>query len=422
MALDIQKIRENFPTLAPPSIYFDAPGGTQICRQSLRRMEKYLLENNANCGGAFASSQASDLLLAEARQAMADFYNAASAKEIIFGNNMTTLTFHLSRSIARTWKEGDEILLTKLDHDANVTPWLLAAQERGVGVSQIGFDLENGTLNLDELARALERKPKLLAVGYASNALGTINPIRKIIRMAHAAGTQVYVDAVQFAPHGAVDVQRIDADFLVSSAYKFFGPHAGILYGKENLLEELFAYKVRPAKNALPDKFETGTQNHEGIAGILGAIEYFEWIGTEFGGEYGDFFVEDGYTGRKLTLKKAMAAIHAYEMELTQALLSALHFVPNLKLYGLRDFRQADRRVATFSFRIAGLHPHRVAEMLAERKIAVWDGNFYALNVTEQLGIEESGGMVRVGATHYNTLEEVRQLGEALLEIAKNER
>ena len=420
MALDIQKVRENFPALARPALYFDAPGGTQICRQSLQRMENYLKESNANCGGAFATSRATDALLAEARQAMADFYNAARPEEIIFGNNMTTLTFHLSRSIARTWDAGDEIVVTHLDHDANVTPWLIAAQERGVGVSHIGFDLENGTLNLDELARALERKPKLLAVGYASNALGTINPLRKIIRMAHAAGTLVYVDAVQFAPHGAIDVQRLDADFLVASAYKFFGPHAGILYGKKALLEELFAYKVRPASNALPDKFETGTQNHEGIAGILGAIEYFEWIGEEFGGEYGDFFVEDGFTGRVLTLKKAMAAIHAYEMELTQALLSALSFVPQLKLYGLSDFRQADRRVATFSFRIEGLHPRQVAEQLAAREIYVWDGNYYALNVTEQLGVEDSGGMVRVGATHYNTLEEIRKLGEALTEIQQS--
>jgi cysteine desulfurase family protein (TIGR01976 family) len=418
MALNIQKIRAKFPSLARPAIFLDAPGGTQICQQSLERIENYLLKNNANCGGAFATSRASDETLAKARQAMADFYNAAAVEEIIFGNNMTTLTFHLSRSIARNWKAGDEIVVTRLDHDANVTPWLLAAKERGVGVNRIGFDLQNGTLNLDELAQALERKPKLLAVGYASNALGTINPIRKIIRMAHAAGTLVYVDAVQFAPHGAIDVQRIDADFLVSSAYKFFGTHAGILYGKKSLLEELFAYKVRPASNELPDKFETGTQNHEGIAGILGAIEYFEWLGEEFGGEYGDLFIEDGYSGRRLTLKKALTAIHAYEMELSQALLSALNFVPNLKLYGLNDFRQADRRVPTFAFRIEGVHPHQVAETLGSRGIYVWDGNYYAINVTEQLGVEESGGMVRVGAAHYNTLEEIREFGEALLEIA----
>ena len=417
MALNIPKIRAQFPALSRPAIFFDGPGGTQICQQSLDRMQKYLIESNANHEGAFATSIESDAILAEAHQAMADFYNAASPAEIIFGNNMTTLTLHLSRSISRMWEAGDEIVVTKLDHDANVTPWLLAAQDRGVNVNWVRFDLEKGTLNLDDLQRALERKPKLLAVGYASNSLGTINPIRKIIKMAHEVGTLVYVDAVQFAPHGVIDVQKIDADFLVSSSYKYFGPHAGILYGKRNLLEELFAYKVRPASNELPDKFETGTQNHEGIAGVLGAIEYFEWIGKEFGEEYGDLFVEDGYSGRVLTLKKAMTAIHAYEQELNQALLSTLEFVPKLKIYGLTDSRRTDERVATFSFRLGDLHPHKVAEMLGERGIYVWDGNYYALNVTEQLGLEESGGMVRVGAAHYNTIEEIRKLGEALIEI-----
>jgi cysteine desulfurase family protein (TIGR01976 family) len=418
MSLDLNLIRAQFPSLQRPAVFFDNPGGTQIARQSLERINKYLLECNANHEGAFETSIASDAVLAEAHNAMADFYNAASPEEIIFGNNMTTLTLHISRSISREWQKGDEIALTRLDHDANVTPWALAAQDRGAKINWVDFDVEDGTLNLETLQKALERKPRLLAVGYASNALGTINPLEKIIKMAHQAGTLVYVDAVQYAPHGPIDVQKLDCDFLVSSAYKFFGPHAGILYGKRELLEKLFAYKVRPATNSLPGKFETGTQNHEGIAGVLGAVEYFEWIGREFGDKYIQGLKEEGYEGRRLELKKAMMAIRAYEFELGRALLSALQAVPGLTIFGLTDVRRLEERVATFSFRLKDMHPRLVAEKLAREGIYVWDGNYYAINVTERLGLEDSGGMVRVGATHYNTLEEVERLKAALLEIA----
>lgn len=418
MPLDLLIIRQQFPSLDRPAVFFDNPGGTQIARQSLDRINKYLLECNANHEGAFATSVVSDAVLEEAHQAMADFYNAASADEIVFGNNMTTLTLHISRSISREWKQGDEIVVTRLDHDANVTPWLLAAQDRGAKVIWVDFDVEDGTLRMDDLEKALARKPKLLAVGYASNALGTINPMRKIIEMAHAAGTMVYVDAVQYAPHGPIDVQKLDCDFLVSSSYKFFGPHAGILYGKREYLEKLFAYKVRPATNEIPGKFETGTQNHEGIAGILGAVEYFEWVGGMFGGSQAEAFVEEPYSGRRLSLKKGMSAIRAYEFELNRALLSALESVPGLTVFGLTDVRRLEERVATFSFRLKNLHPRAVAEKLAQENIFVWDGNYYAINVTERLGLEDSGGMVRVGAVHYNTLDEVDRLREALVKIS----
>ena len=414
MPLDLSAIRRQFPSLERPDIFFDNPGGTQIAKPSLDRINQYLIECNANHGGAFATSVASDAVLEEAHLAMADFYNAASPEEIIFGNNMTTLTLYISRSISKDWKEGDEIVVTRLDHDANVTPWVLAAQDRGVKVNWVDFDVEDGTLKLDDLQKALERKPRLLAVGYASNGLGTINPVEKIIKMAHEMGTTIYIDAVQYAPHGPIDAQKLDCDFLVSSAYKFFGPHAGILYGKRELLEGLFPYKVRPATNTLPGKFETGTQNHEGIAGVLGAIEYFQWIGREFGNSQpaGD------YQGRRLELKRGMTAIHAYELELSRALLSALESVPGLQLYGLTDSHRLEDRVATYSFRLKDIHPRTVAEKLAQQGIYVWDGNYYALNVTERLGVEESGGMVRVGAVHYNTLEEVERLKDALLKIA----
>ncbi len=425
MTLDLSLIRSHFPALdrqagrtpAPSAVFFDNPGGTQIARESLDRINRYLLECNANHEGAFATSQASDAILDEAHQAMADFYNASGPDEIVFGANMTTLTLHLSRSIARDWKEGERILLTRLDHDANVTPWVLAAQDRGCQVDWVDFDVEDGTLKLEDLAKALERKPRLLAVGYASNALGTINPAAKIVQMAHAAGVPVYVDAVQYAPHGPIDVQALDCDYLVTSAYKFFGPHAGILYGKRALLEKLFAYKVRPATNKLPGRFETGTQNHEGIAGILGAIEYFAWLGDQFGAAQEQALAENGYKGRRLTLKKAMSAIRAYEFEMSRALLTALESVPGLRLYGLTDPKRLEERVATFSFRLKDLAPRAVAEKLAQKDIYVWDGNYYAINVTERLGLEDKGGMVRVGAAHYNTLEEVERLKEALLAI-----
>lgn len=419
MSLDLTLIRSQFPSLNKPVIFFDNPGGTQIARQSLDRINRYLLECNANHEGAFATSIASDAILEEARQAMADFYNAPSAAEIIFGNNMTTLTLHLSRSISRNWNPGDEIVVTRLDHDANVTPWVLAAQDKGVNVRWVDFDVEDGTLQLEDLQRALEHKPRFLAIGYASNALGTINPLHKIIEMARAAGTMVYVDAVQYAAHGPIDVQELDCDFLVSSSYKFFGPHCGILYGKQHILEELFAYKVRPASNALPYKFETGTQNHEGIAGVLGAVEYYEWLGKEFGSELEEGLAEEGYSGRRLELKKGLTAVRAYEFELNRALLSALQSVPGLELYGIADPKKLEQRVATFSFRLKDMHPRQVAEKLAERDIYVWDGNYYAINVTERLGLEDRGGMVRVGAVHYNTLEEAQKLKEALLEISR---
>ena len=419
MTLDVSAIRNRFPSLNRPEVFFDNPGGTQIARQSLARVNSYLLECNANHEGAFATSIASDAILEEAHQAMADFYNAGSPEEIVFGNNMTTLTLHVSRSISRDWQAGDEIVVTRLDHDANVTPWILAAQDQGCKVTWVEFNLEDGTLNMEQLEMALEHKPRLLAVGYASNSLGTINPVARIIRMAHAAGTLVYIDAVQYAPHGPIDVQELDCDFLIASAYKFFGTHAGILYGKREYLEQLSAYKVRPATNNLPGKWETGTQNHEGIAGVLGAIEYFEWIGKEFGGKQIEGSVDSGYQGRRMALKQAMLAIHAHELELSRALLNALQSIPGLSLYGLADLHRLDERVPTFSFRIKDLPPRSIAEKLAKEGIYVWDGNYYAINVTEQLGLENKGGMVRVGAVHYNTLQEVERLKNVLLKISK---
>ena len=408
MPLTPSLIRPHFPALQRNAIFFDNPGGTQVAQQTVDRVTRYLVETNANHGGAFASSQASDAIIDEARAACADFYNAADPKEIVFGANMTSLTFAFSRAFARTLQRGDTLVVTRLDHDANIAPWMQIAEDRGARLEWVDFDVEDGTLRLETFEKALETKPKLVAVGYASNALGTINPVKQITEMAHQAGALVYVDAVQYAPHGSIDVQDLGCDILVSSAYKYFSTHVGVLYARHSLLEELRPYKVRPSSNEPPGKWETGTGNFEGIAGVLGAMEYFEMLGK----------TENGGDTRRARLVRAMTAIQTYEQTLSKALIHTLQQIPGLHLFGLQDRTRLDERVPTFSFTLAGKHPRQVAEKLAEDGICVWDGNYYALSVTERLGVEDKGGMVRVGAVHYNTLEEVEKLGEVLAGIS----
>ena len=419
MSLNLEIIRQQFPSLDRPAVFFDNPGGTQITKRSLDRINKYLLENNANHEGAFETSRKSDEVLHEAHAAMADFLNAARPEEIIFGNNMTTLSLHISRSLARNLNAGDEIVVTRLDHDANISPWLLVAEDKGCKITWVDIDVEDGTLKVDEFAKAMQHKPKIAAFGYASNALGTINPVRKLTEMAKDASALVYIDAVQYAPHAPIDVQDLGCDFLVCSSYKFFGPHAGALYGRYDLLNELKAYKVRPATNELPGKFETGTQNHEGIAGLLGALEYFEWIGDQFGDEQAEAWKEAGFSGRRLIFKQAMSALKAYEFELSRALIETIQAVKGTRIYGLTDMKRLDERVPTVSFTLEGKHPHDVAEQLGNAGFYVWDGHYYALAVVERLGLLESGGMVRVGAAHYNTLDEIARFGDALKKIAR---
>jgi cysteine desulfurase family protein (TIGR01976 family) len=417
MTLDLSAIREHFPALRRPVVYLDNPGGTQIAQESIDRINTYLIHHNANHGGAFATSRESDALVDETRAAMADFLNAARPDEIVFGPNMTSLTFNISRSLARTLNPGDTLVVTHLDHDANISPWKLVAEERGCQLVWVDFHLEDGTLDLDGIAKALELRPRLVAVGYASNALGTINPIARIVEMAHTAGALVYVDAVQYAPHGPIDVQALDCDFLAVSSYKFFGPHAGILYGRYDLLKELTAYRVRPAPPEPPGKFETGTGNFEGMAGVLGAIDYLEWVGLTFGKEYADKY-SASYSGRRLHLKQAMAAIRACEFEISRAVLDILEETPGITIFGLKDPRRLEERVPTFAVNLQGKHPLEVAERLGQANINVWNGNYYALAVTERLGVEQSGGMVRVGPVHYNTLEEIEKFGEELSKIS----
>ena len=419
MNYDVNLVRQQFPSLDRPAIFLDNPAGTQIAKPSLDRINRYLLEHNANHEGQFETSRRSDEVLHEAHAAMADFLNASRPEEIIFGNNMTTLTLHMSRSLARNLQPGDNLLVTRLDHDANISPWMLIAEDKGCNLLWVDIDVENGTLDLDDFARALEKKPKIAAFGYASNLLGTVNPVKKLTKMAHDAGALVYIDAVQYAPHGPIDVQDLDCDFLVCSSYKFFGPHAGALYGKYDLLNELKAYKVRPASNELPYRFETGTQNHEGIAGVLGALEYLQWLGRQFGAGQEPAWKEAGFSGRGLELKLGMSAMQAYETELSRELIGIIESVPGTHIHGITDLKRLDERVPTVSFTLAGKDPEKIARALGDAGIYVWNGHNYALAIVERLGLLEAGGMIRVGPVHYNTKAELEKFGEVLGKVAK---
>jgi cysteine desulfurase family protein (TIGR01976 family) len=419
---DLSVLRDQFPALEQtdeenrPFVYFDGPGGTQVPGSVIDAMADYLTRANSNVHGAFATSQRSDQVIAEAHQAMADFLNAASPDEIVFGPNMTTLTFTISRTIGRELRPGDEIVVTRLDHDANIAPWL-ALEEQGVVVRHADFDPADCTLDMDHLARLINERTRLVAAGYASNAVGTINNVGRIAAMAHAVGAWIYVDAVHYAPHGPIDVRALDCDFLVCSAYKFFGPHAGALYGRYELLDRLRAYKVRPADDVPPHKFETGTKNHEGLAGTTAAINYLADLGSEFGAPFAEHYPE--FEGRRLHLKTAMAAIRAYERPLAERLIWGLMAISGVTIYGITDPACFDQRVPTVAFTLEEYTPREVAERLGEEGIFVWDGNYYALAVTERVGVEESGGMVRVGIAHYNTPGEVDRLLGVINELAQ---
>ncbi len=416
MTFDVAAIRSHFPSLETGAIYFDNPGGTQVARETMERMQQYFLHYNANHGGAFRTSRDSDALVAEARQAVADFLNAVRPEEIVFGQNMTSLTLHISRSIARTLNAGDEIIVTRLDHDANVAPWLLIAEDRGCIIRWVDIHPKDCTLAMEQMEQLISSRTKLVAVGYASNAVGTINDVRRAVELAHSVGALCFVDAVQYAPHRPIDVQALDCDFLVCSAYKFFGPHIGILYGKYAHLDTLKAYKVRPSGAEPPDKFETGTLSFESIIATLGTMEYLTWLGTTFGAEFKGHYQEH-YHGRTLALKQAMAAITASELELNQKLLQAFNSIPGLHLYGITDPKRMYERVPTFSFTLQGHTPLAVAEALDKANIYVWDGDFYAISVVERLGLQAQGGLVRVGLVHYNTHEEIEKMRIALCNL-----
>ena len=408
--LDLTWIRAQFPALAQevnghPAVFFDGPGGTQVPQRVIDAVTDYLIRHNANTHGAFATSRRTDETIDAARAAMADFLGCA-ADEVVFGPNMTTLTFAISRAFGRDIRPGDEIVLTRLDHDANVAPWK-ALEERGTVIRMVDIDTEECTLDMADMARAIGPRTKLVAVGYASNAVGTINDVTTITRMAHAVGALVYIDAVHYAPHGPIDVRALDCDFLACSPYKFFAPHMGALYGKREHLARLRPYKVRPASDAIPDRWEPGTKNHEGLAGVTAAIEYLAELGQRI----------TPATTRRAALVQAMEAIKAYERELSEQLIANLLAIPGLTFYGISDPTRFDMRTPTVAVRLAGRTPRELAEALGRRGIFCWDGNYYAINLTERLGVEADGGMLRIGLVHYNTAEEIELLLEALNEL-----
>jgi cysteine desulfurase family protein (TIGR01976 family) len=420
-SIDLSPLRSQFPALQEADahgrlhVYFDGPGGTQVPQRVIEAMSDYLVRANANHGGHFITSHRSDDIIDQTRADMADFFNAPTAREIVFGANMTSLTFSFSRAIGRRLHPGDEIIVTHLDHDGNIAPWAVL-EENGIIIKWADFRPEDCRLDLDHLASLLNAKTKLVAVGYASNAVGTINPIAKIAQMVHAAGAWLWVDAVHYAPHGPIDVQRAGCDFLVCSAYKFFGPHVGVLWGRLDLLEQLAAYKVRPSENTPPHKFETGTLNHEGLAGVSSAIDYLAEVGRNYGSQLNSIAnnARNRYTDRRRELKQAMDAIVAYERPLFVYLLTEIQKISGTRIYGITDPIEFDQRCPTLAFTRKGFRPSQIAEYLGNQGIFVWDGNYYALAVTERLGVEDSGGMVRVGLAHYNTKEEIDRLIAAL--------
>jgi cysteine desulfurase family protein (TIGR01976 family) len=400
-ALDVAAIRAQFPALAVKDggrdrIYFDNPAGTQVPQRVIERTVDCLANRNANLGGYFVTTVEAGELVDLAHQACADFYNAASMNEIVFGQNMTSLTLHMSRCLGKQFKRGDEIVLSRMDHDANVAPWLLLADDLGLVVRWIDFDTETYEFPDDALTKVLSDKTKLLAMGMASNCTGTVNDTKRFAAEAKKAGAIVYLDAVQYAPHYAIDVQDLGADFVVSSAYKWFGPHQGILWGREALLKDTFGYKVRPAGEELPHKFETGTLSHEGMAGTLGAIEYLEQFGT--GGT------------RAKRVASAWNNLANYEHKITLQLIEGLKTFKGLTIRGITSANAMHRRVPTVSFTLDGHHPEALAKAFAKDNIFVWSGHNYAIEPVGRMGLMDKGGVLRVGLAHYNTEAEVDAL------------
>ena len=414
-ALDLTWVRAQFPALAQtvnehpnqrPAVFLDGPGGTQVPQCVIDAIADYLARNNANTGGAYQTSRNTGRMIAEARSAMADFLNC-DADEIVFGPNMTTLTFAMSRAIGRELGPGDEIVLTLLDHDANFSPWK-ALEEKGVIIRTVKFNEDDCTLDMQDLAARIGSRTRLVAVGYASNAVGTINNVAEIARLARQAGALSFIDAVHYAPHGPIDVRTLNCDFLVCSTYKFFGPHMGVLYSKSEHLTRLRPYKVRPSHDDIPYCWETGTLNHECIAGIKACVDYWEELGRR---------AQPAVATRRAAILAAHEAIHKHERKMTGKMIAGLLAIPGLKLYGISDPRRFEERCATFVVRIEGHTPLELATKLGDRGFFTWDGNYYALNLTEQLDVERLGGFLRIGLVHYNTIEEVERLLAALREI-----
>lgn len=413
VALDSAWVRAQFPSLkltvnGQPAVFLDGPAGTQVPQRVIDAITDYLLHRNANNCGQFLTSKRTDETIAAAHAAMADFLNC-TPQEVVFGPNMTTLTYMLSRSLGRELLPGDEIVITTLDHDANVWPWR-ALEERGVVIRQVEIRDEDCTLDMNDLATKINSRTKVVAVGYAANAVGTLNDVHEVVRLAHRVGALAFIDAVHYAPHGPIDVHELDCDFLACSTYKFFGPHIGVLFGKAEHLKKFRPYKLRAAPDYLPDRWEWGTQNHECLAGVTAAVDYLADLGRHSNGAALD---------RRSSLLAAYAAIQAHERTLAEELISGLLAIPGLTFYGISKREHFSRRVPTVAIRLNGYRPLEIARYVGERGIFTWDGNYYALNLTERLEVEDKGGLLRIGIVHYNTAEEIDRLLTALHELAK---
>lgn len=401
-------VRSQFPALERihngfPVAYFDGPGGTQVPRRVVDAMAEYLYHHNANTHWSYPTSAETDAAISEARQAVADFVNASPA-EIVFGNNMTTITFHIARALGRSWGAGDEVVVTELDHHANIAPWQALARERGITIRSVPFSLETGQLDWAALERAITSKTRLLAIGAASNALGTITDVTAAAKLAHGVGALVFVDAVHYAAHGLIDVRLADCDFLACSAYKFYGPHAGFVYGKHELLAGLDVPKLEPAPDEAPDRLETGTQNHEGIVGTGAAVDFIASIGR-------------GATRRE-RIVSAMGVLHAQSDVLVRRLWDGLGGVDNVRRFGPTPDAS---RTPTVSFVIDGIPSEEVAITLAKEGLFLSHGDFYAATVIERLGFTDEG-VVRVGCACYTTAEEVDRLLDAIGRVARGAR
>lgn len=417
MSFDLEAIRSQYPALALTDngtrrIYFDNPAGTQVPVCVAAAVADCLMTKSANLGGYFASSLDADRVVQSARDAMADFLNAPSSDEIIFGQNMTTITLHLSRSIGRSLRPGDEIILSQMDHDANVWPWVLLAGDLELEIRWLPFNNESFEFDLEVLDDLLTDRTRLVCVGGASNLTGTLNDVKTICAKARAAGALSFIDGVQSAPHVATDVQDLGCDFFVCSSYKFFGPHQGILWGRRDVLLQLEPYKVRPAPAELPWCFETGTQSQEGLAGIAAVVDYFALIGQSMAQEQLDNWTE--FSGQRQQVHAAMDLLFEYEKTLTSHLIDGLTGINGITVQGITDKSAMDRRVPTVSFTHETVAPAKIAEALAKQNIFVWSGHNYALEVVKSLGIYETGGAVRVGPVHYNKMTEIDELLNAL--------
>jgi cysteine desulfurase family protein (TIGR01976 family) len=401
----VEKVRSRFPALQRrhaglPVAYFDGPGGTQVPREVVDAISDYLLNHNANTHWAYPTSVETDEALAAARAALADFLGGKPS-EIAFGANMTSLTFHLGRALGRRWAAGDEIVVTELDHHANVDPWRQLARERGLGVRAVRFRPDTGQLDMDDLDAALGPRTRLLAIGAASNALGTKSDVRRAAGLAHARGALVFVDAVHYAPHALVDVAALGADLLACSAYKFYGPHVGVLWGRQAVLEGLDVPKLEPAPENAPDRLETGTQNHEGIVGAAAAVDFLASLAAG--------------PDRRSRLVASMAALHARGQELVERLWTGLQAIPGVSLYGPPPTQP---RTPTVAFTVKGRTSEEVARALAARAVFVSNGDFYATTVVRRLG-HETDGLVRAGCACYTTPEEIDRLVEGVVELAR---